>query len=707
MHIKPLLSKALPYIISAFGLIMSISIYYLDIVHGNNTFGLFGTSIFITGIYLTIIGAFLIFLPGFIVQIIHVVLQIVRPFKYHIVFLVVFILFSFLVLVYYDNLDSLLVFIQIPILPIITIEAFSHFYLTGITALTCSLSLGIPLTMTIWYYLLLQPLKKVEASIIISSNNPTRSQILSGKYWILLCTVLVITFISRILAYFNSIPGSDTPFYARIAIDFSNTKSISSILARDDFYSIFPISIISFLSGFNPNLVLTTISYYSPLISTLSCLLFMLIARKIFPNRRVSLYIGLFYSLSPILIQSSFDLFKQEFAILLFFGAIAYYLYFFKNSKSRMTRYLNLGIFSFLFLFSMAYYFFLGALAFYFMFFIFTYRKNLRYVLFLMLFSGLVILSIFLAFSYFKGVIFIQSMYNFIYWNLFLKQAAPVFLLDPSFIFWAGPLIVYTPFSLFGFLQSRRTKLIDKAFWWKYLYILLFLLVFLSVMPLFGILPNYFRLMQLTEYPIIFFSAYGLEPFLDFFRERLDKVTKIASAKWIKDARFPRKKLFYSLLITFLTASYLLNFPTYNQGFITKDEKDGFEFLRDNSDFSLFINANLTDAIVLPPRDLLYWTYYYFSFNSTSYPSSQESLLTFPKVNATTGEVQYYRRSNIMMCTEINRMFDTVLYLVISKTHPTDLPYGDLMILLQTDFSITSSIFYQNSGIMIYQLYRM
>ncbi len=700
--------KMLPFGIIILGIGFTLTAYYFDMIRGGGSFGLFGTSIFLMGIYLVVTGAFLLLEKQILGEFCHLITPFIHHFKILVLLIPIYLIIS-MVLILLDLASTFIFFIQLPIFPVAILNNILPFFLPNFISSILSLIIGIPLTLIIWYGVLLRPVRESLGSV---TNIENFSQIaqnnievqFSFKY---VCLIIGITFFLRAFTYLFNIPGADTPRYLRIAIDFMESRSISDILNHDDFFGVFPILLFSLFCGFNPGMVPVAASFYTPTISVVSCILLMKILRNLKVNSRAILFAGLFYAFSPVLIHVSPSGFKQEFALMIMFLSI--YLYTYQDSKMRATpiKKMILTVCAIIcFVFAILYYYLLMIFGFYLLFSIIIKRKRKTLLITVILLNIFVFIGIFLLFNYFKEVPLVNSVLNFFYWNIYMNQIAPVSIIDINFLFWVGPLLFYTPFYIFGilFYYKNRESLGVKP--WRIVVMVMFVIFSLSITPLFGILPNYYRLMQLLEYPIIFFSAMGVEPLYQFIRERMALTSPNRHFKkvlFLFRNSIKKRQVFVIFLLAFLGTSYMLNYPNYSNGFFTQEEKNGFNYLRENSDYSLFVNTNLTDAIILPPLGLQKWTEFYFSFNSSRYPETHESLMAFYSEDPITGKVYLAKRNTYSMCYELNATFSKYMYIITSINHQNGLPINEILLQLQGSYSITVNTFYQNSEITIYE----
>ncbi|MFX0135440.1 MAG: hypothetical protein ACFFDN_17485, partial [Candidatus Hodarchaeota archaeon] len=112
MQFKEKVLKIIPFLSILCGLFVSLYIYYIDFLKGGGTFGIFGTSLFTTGIYLIIIGIILLSFPHLCRAFVQFIILFLKKFKI-ILFLIIFyiIISSFLFILG----KNIVFFIQLPI----------------------------------------------------------------------------------------------------------------------------------------------------------------------------------------------------------------------------------------------------------------------------------------------------------------------------------------------------------------------------------------------------------------------------------------------------------------------------------------------------------------------------------------------------------------------------------------------------------------
>jgi hypothetical protein len=679
------------------------------VIEGGGTFGLFGTSIFVTGIYCAIIGILLFICPDVVTELWQIVLFVVRQFKFVIVLLAGYVVISILLSLLHADV---LFVIQLPIFPVLLINAAFQSALPGIIRLVLSLVIGVPVSAYLWYVLITRGVRRLRDGLVQSkrlvldqgdTNGDNASVVLQARtysrYFILL---LAITFLLRFLPYLVNVPGYDTPSYLRLAIDYMESGSMSGVLAHESFYSIFPVFLLSCFSGFNPSNVLLGASIYSPLVGVVTNLFFMLTIKRGMRNDRFSLYGGVFYALSPMIIFYTFGTFKQDFAVMMLFAGLYLYL---RQSRSpnKVIRALSISLAGALIIISFLYQFFIMFLIFAILFFLFMFKKSKKIILMLVGFYALAFIAVIVAFTWFKDFVVFQPIYSFVYWELYLQVISPVPLYSNEFLFPFGTIVVYVPFVLFGVVYywrggggRRGGKLLRGVL------TLLFLMMFFSFFPVFGAFPNFWRILVISEYALIFVSACGVDEMHGYLKRLAVRFNHYGTGRDVVGYILHQRKALLALVVGYLSVSYVLNFSSYSGGSITAGERAGLVFLRDHVDMSEFTNDNITDSVILAPRSMLYWIYFYFSYSATSYPRDLEGLAVYYVEDSTTGQVHEIRRDIEWMCTIIEEMFTNNLYLINTGGYSSNI--NEILVSLPSH-NLNQTVIFNNGSFTIYRIY--
>lgn len=712
MKLKSTFLQLVPYIVIIIGFLISSVIYYMDIIEGGGQFWRFGTSIFISGIYLVLIGVIFIISPSLLKSFYRLLVALAKEFKYLIIAII-----SFLVITTILHLlgNTILIIMQIPIFPIYLLNLFFGFFFSGVIPLTLSFVIGIPLTSLCWIYILKKSTKGLLSRMIPRENEllkvgeyPLPDIEGHKKFLKIFLIILGVTYLARILLYLYRIPGYDTGYYLAFAKDFMKTGSLSSIFERD-FFAAFPIFLLSLMSGFQPNYLTIALKIYTPMISTLTNLLFMLVTSKIVKNKKITLYAGMFYALSPVFIQQSTDIFKNNFAILLFMLGLFLYYYVYRNRNlGKLEKHLGLISSIITISFALLYFYLLLLFILSFLVLFYMYKHSTNFKIILVFLNGALAIGVVIVFIFFKKMILVKNIYDLIYFTILLQDASPLPVYSFDFFSILGTYLIYTPFLLFGTIYLLINKKAVNQEYWKQFFYILILMGVLVCLPLFGGLPINTRILSSFEYILIIISCFGIESLFVFIRYHSRSSNNPRSMKkspsilrFVKD-----KRVYLGSIIIYLTISYALNYPDYSSGFLSSEEEMGLQYLEEHEDTTLFSNSNLTDTVIVPNKALRYWVYYYFSFNATSNYPDLESLISYPIYNSSTGEVEIIEHSIDQICSALYLMFNISLYLIYQVSKIAVFPI-DAILMNLSSYSMNYSLFYENDEIIIQKIIKI